>query len=127
LPEVRYLAIRTLLRLAEGIEGDPVVRDYSALVGAHERHQAVLLGQPVHAGPFEAAAALLHAIVRLHPLEARNDIFGWLAAYTLLGLNDVTVKATPEQAIELVRAAERGELDETAIAARLAAFSKTSG
>jgi hypothetical protein len=35
---MRYLALTTLLRLAEGIEGDPAVRDYSALVAAHERH-----------------------------------------------------------------------------------------
>jgi prophage maintenance system killer protein len=120
---VRYLAIRTLLRLAEGIEGDPAVRDYSALAAAHERHRAELLGQPVHTDPLDAAAALLHAIVRLRPLEARNDIFAWLAAYTLLGLNDITLKAAPGQAIELVRAAENGELDEAAIAARLAEFS----
>ncbi len=38
---MRYLAIRTLLRLAEGIEGDPPVRSYSALVAAHERHQVI--------------------------------------------------------------------------------------
>ncbi len=120
---MRHLAIRTLLRLAEGIEGDPPVRDYSALVAAHERHQAQLLGQPVHAGPLDAAAALLHAITRLHPLETRNDIFAWLAAYTLLGLNDITVKATPEQALQLVRSAENGELDEPAIAAQLAVLS----
>jgi prophage maintenance system killer protein len=119
---VRYLAIRTLLRLAEGIEGDPAVRDYSALVAAQERHRAEMLGQPVHADPLDAAAALLHAIARLHPLEARND-FAWLGGYTLLGLNGITVKATPEQALQLVRAAESGELDEAAIAARLAAFS----
>ena len=122
---MRYLALRTLLRLAEGIEGDPAVRDYSALVAAHERHRAELLGQPVHTDPFDAAAALLHAIVRLRPLEARNDIFGWLAAYTLLGLNDITVKASPEQAVRLVRAAERGDLDELAIAAELAGFPET--
>jgi death on curing protein len=120
---VRYLAIRTLLRLAEGIEGDPAVRDYSALVAAQERHRAEMLGQPVHADPLDAAAALLHAIARLHPLEARNDIFAWLAAYSLLGVNGITVKATPEQALRLVRAAESGELDEAAIAARLAALS----
>lgn len=120
---MRYLALRTLLRLAEGIEGDPAVRDYSALVAAHERHRAELLGQPVHTDPFDAAAALLHAIVRLQPLDERNDILGWLAAYALLGLNDITVKAAPEQAVRLVRAAESGDLDEQAIAAELAAFS----
>ena len=64
---MRYLAIRTLLRLAESIEGDPAVRDYSALVAAHERHRAELLGQPVHADPAGSAAALLHAIARLPP------------------------------------------------------------
>jgi prophage maintenance system killer protein len=76
----------------------------------------------VHAEPLDAAVALLHAIARLRPLEARNDIFAWLAAYTLLGLNDITVKAAPAQAVELVRAAESGDLDEHAIAARLAEF-----
>ncbi len=117
---MRHLAIRTLLRLAEGIEGDPAVRDYSALVAAHERHRAELLGEPVHTDPLDAAAALLHAIVRLHPLEKRNDIFGWLAAYTLLGLNDITVKTTPAQAVQLVRSAASGDIDETDIAIQLA-------
>jgi prophage maintenance system killer protein len=120
---VRHLAIRTLLRLAGGIEGDPAVRDYSALVAAHERHRAELLGQPVHTHLAGSAAALLHAIARLRPLEARNDIFAWLAACALLGLSNITVKATPQQALALVRSAQNGELDEAAIAARLAAFS----
>jgi death-on-curing protein len=88
------------------------------LVAAVERHRAELLGQPVHPDPVSAAAALLHAVVRLRPLETRNDILAWLAAYALLGLNDVTVKATPQQAVEVVRAAEAGTLDEAAIAAR---------
>ena len=122
---MRYLAIRTLLRLAEGIEGDPAVRDCSAHVAAHERHRAELLGQPVHTDPADAAA-LLHAFARLHPLQDRNDIFAWLAAYALLGLSDITVKVTPGQALALVRAAENGHLDEPAIAAQLAAFSGTS-
>lgn len=120
---MRYLALRTLLRLAEGIEGDPAVRDYSALVAAFERHRAELLGQPVHPDPLTAAAALLHAIVRLRPLESRNDIFGWLAAYALLGLNDISIKALPLEAVELTRAAEAGALDEAAIASRLAEMS----
>ena len=116
---MRYLALRTLLRLAEAIEGDPAVRDYSALVAAHERHQAQLLGQHVHSRPLDAAAALLHAIARLRPLESRNDVFAWLAAYAVLGLNGITVKAPPEGAVALARAAERGETSESAIAAWL--------
>lgn len=119
---MRYLPLRTLLRLAEGIEGDPGVRDYSALVAAHARHQAELLGRPVHADPFTAAAALLHAIVRLEPLEARNDVFGWLAAYALLAVNDVALKADPREAVTLARAAAAGELNEAGIARRLAAM-----
>jgi prophage maintenance system killer protein len=119
---MRCLALRTVLRLAEGIDGDPMIRDYSALVAAVERHRAELLGQPGHLDPVSAAAALLHAIVRLRPLETRNDIFAWLAAYALLGLNDIIVKATPHEAVELVRAAEAGTLDEAAVAARLTAM-----
>jgi hypothetical protein len=65
-----------------------------------------------------------HAVVRLPPADC-NGIFAWLAAYALLGLNDITVKATPGQALALVRAAEKGDLDEPAIAAQLAAFSGT--
>jgi prophage maintenance system killer protein len=124
---LRGRSLRTLLRLAEGIEGDPAVRDYSALVAAVERHRAELLGQPVHPDPVSAAAALLHAIVRLGPLETRNGILAWLVAYAHLGLNDITVKASPQEAVEVVRAAEAGALDEAAIAARLTAMIGADG
>ncbi len=80
-----------------------------------------MLGQPVHSDPVDAAAAPLHAIARLHPLRARNDLFAWLAACTVPGLNGITVPATPEQALQLVRAAENGEPGETAIATQLTA------
>jgi hypothetical protein len=56
-----------------------------------------LPGQPAHTGPLASAAALLHAIVRLRPLEERNGIFAWPAAYALLGLNDITMKASPSK------------------------------
>jgi hypothetical protein len=54
---------------------------------------------------------------------------GWpppLAACILLGLNDLAIKATPEQALALLRSAANGELDETAITTQLRAFSGTS-
>jgi len=56
---------------------------------------------------------------RSAPLAASRD---QQAAGTL---NGITLKATPEQAVEFVRAADRGELDETAMAARLVEFSGT--
>jgi hypothetical protein len=105
---VRYLAIRTLLRLAEGLDEDPAVWDYSAFVAAHERHRTEVLSQPVPTDPVDAAAALLHAIVRLHPL-----------AYALLGPDDVTVR--PPTGKRGHASAENGDLDEPAIAAQLAA------
>ena len=57
----------------------------------------------------------------------RSGTTSWLAAYALLGLNDITVKATPQQAVEMVRAAEAGTIDEAAIAARLTAMIGADG
>ena len=43
------------------------------------------------------------ALARLHPLESRNPIFAWLAACTLLGLNNITVKANRPATAEALR------------------------
>jgi hypothetical protein len=90
---------------------------------AHERHRAELLGQSVHTDPAAGTAARDRPPA---PLQDRDDIFAWLAACAMPGLNDITVKATPGRALALVRAAENGDPDEPAIAAQLTAFSDTN-
>lgn len=117
---MRHLDLRTLLRLAQGIEGDPEIRDYSVLVAAIARHEATLMGRILLPRPVDAAAALLHTIVLLKPLSTfGNDVLGWVAAYTLLGINGLKVQADPHDALALVQAAAAGELDEREIAERL--------
>jgi hypothetical protein len=83
-PDVRHLAIRTLLRMAEGIDGDPAARDYAALVAAHERHRAEMLGQPVYADPRRLGHGAAARDSSVAPLATRCDIFAWLAAYACL-------------------------------------------
>lgn len=119
---MQYVELRTLLRLAQGIVGDPEIRDYSVLVAACERHRAVLIGQPVFTRPVDAAAALMHTIAVLKPLVDGNEYLAWTAAYTLLGINGLAVRAEPKQALELVAEVAAGAVDEHQIAERLAGF-----
>jgi death on curing protein len=121
-PEVRYVDFRTLLRLAQGIQGDPEVRDYSVLTAAVARHEAVLMGRPVFPRVLDASGALLHTIVALAPLTFGNEVFGWVAGYTMLGLNGAKVQADPREAIEFVQTAMAERWDERAIAERLGRF-----
>jgi hypothetical protein len=116
---VRYLAIRTLLRLAKGIEGK--TRSGTNPRWSPPTSVTRLTCSASPSPPTRPPHCCTPS--RLHPLDTRNDIFAGLAACTLLGLNDIIVKATPDQALTLVQSAENGELDETAIAAQLAAFS----
>ena len=119
---MRYVDFRTLLRLAQGIQGDPEVRDYSVLTAAVARHEAVLMGRLVFTRPVDAAAALLHTIVALKPLTFGNDILGWVAGYTLLGLNGIKVGADPQAAVNFVRTASAEGWDERQISDGLARF-----
>lgn len=119
---MRHVDFRTLLRLAQGIEGDPEVRDYSVLTAAVARHEAVLMGRPVFPRPIDAAAALLHTLVALKPLSFGNDVLAWIAGYTMLGLNGVKVQADPREAIEFLRTAMAEDWNERQIAERLARF-----
>jgi len=119
---VRYVDFRTLLRLAQGIQGDPEIRDYSVLTAAVARHEAVLMGRPVFTRTTDAAGALLHTIVALKPLNFGNEVLGWVAGYTVLGLNGVKIQADPHEAITFVQTATAEGWDERQIAERLGRF-----
>lgn len=116
-PRSADLAIRTLLRRAEGIEGDrrSATRRWSPPTSGTT---SPLFGQPVRA-PILSRRPQRYCTPSsaCTPPGPPNDIFVWLAACTLLGLNDITVQAPPMQAVVLIPSAENGELDETAITA----------
>ena len=72
-----FVDIRWLLeRQAEVLPKHPAVHDFSSLVAAVGRHR---VNTPRVGALFDSgwrAAALMHTIIRLRPLPARNALFG---------------------------------------------------
>lgn len=55
----------------------PSVHDFSGLVAAVARHRANTPRVGVAVDNAWRAAALMHAVIRLRPLPARNALYGW--------------------------------------------------
>jgi death-on-curing protein len=73
--------------------GDPGVCDLGLLESAVAQPQAMFGGQPLHAFPFEMAAAYLYHIVQNHPFIDGNKRTGAVAALLFLDLNDIEFTA----------------------------------
>ena len=72
-----YIDIRWLLeRQADVLPKHPTVHDYSSLVAAVGRHRVNTPQIGAVVDNAWRAATLLHTIVRLRPLPARNALFG---------------------------------------------------
>lgn len=79
-----YVDIRWLLeRQAEVLPKQPSIHDFSALVAAVGRHRVNTPQIGATVDNAWRAAALMHAVIRLRPLPARNALFGagLVAAY----------------------------------------------
>ncbi|MGW0395496.1 toxin Doc [Streptomyces sp. NPDC003042] len=72
-----YVDIRWLLeRQAEVLPKQPSIHDFSALVAAVGRHRVNTPQIGATVDNAWRAAALMHAVIRLRPLPARNALFG---------------------------------------------------
>lgn len=119
---VEYLELDDLIALAVVLLGDPApIRDPGLLGSAAARPQATAFGEDAYPDVLSKAAALLHSIVKSHPLVDGNKRLGWLACAVFLDLNgvDPTV-ASNEEVYELVMrvAAEPVDVEELADALR---------
>lgn len=78
---IEYLTVADLLMAAEfaTAPGQPLVRDPGALASAAARPQTTVFGSDAYPLLSDKAAALLHSIVRNHPLVDGNKRLGWLA------------------------------------------------
>jgi prophage maintenance system killer protein len=102
--------IRTMLIFAEEMPGDPRVADYGALVAAEARHSGTVLGDDIYPTIFAKAAALLHGLLRVEALDARNRTFAWVIALRYLALNGAPVpKVDPTTAGDMLEATQRGD------------------
>ncbi|MFD0032551.1 fic family toxin-antitoxin system, toxin component [Streptomyces sp. NPDC127172] len=83
------------------LRSDPDVTDWGSLAAAVARHADEVMGTPVYPGPHHRAAALMHLLVRVPALEARNELFGAAVAAAYLTASGLTVTVEPKEAVAL--------------------------
>ncbi|MET9107400.1 fic family toxin-antitoxin system, toxin component [Streptomyces zhihengii] len=81
--------------------GDPAPDDYGVPVAAVARHHAELFEQPVYAGPYAKAAALVHTLGRCRWLERSNMAVAAATGVMYLEAVGITVKPTRDDAMAL--------------------------
>lgn len=95
-----YLELDDLVGLAAGLLGDPPpIRDLGLLGAAAARPQASAFGEDAYPDVWTKAAALLHSIVKNHPLVDGNKRLGWLACAVFLDLNGIDPAPASNDAI----------------------------
>jgi death on curing protein len=126
---IEYLDADDLVALAVTLLGEPPpIRDLGLLAAAAARPQASAFGDDAYPDLWAKAAALLHSVVKNHPLVDGNKRLGWLACAVFLDINgsDPTL-ASNDDVYELVMhvAAHPIEIDE--LARRLEVILGTNG
>lgn len=118
---IEYLDAEDLVDLARRLLGDPPpIRDLGLLGAAAARPQASAFGEDAYPDIWSKAGALLHSIVRNHPLVDGNKRLGWLATAVFLELNEASVStAANDDVYDLVIAVATGELNVDQIAEAL--------
>ncbi len=116
--DFEYLGVDDLVVLAVSLLGDPPpIRDLGLLGAAAARPQASAFGEFAYPDVWTKAAALLHSVVKHHPLVDGNKRLGWLACAVFLDVNGVDpINASNDGVYELVMqvASEPIELAELA-------------
>jgi death-on-curing protein len=120
---ITYLDSGDLLILAAAVTGgDLVVRDVGLLDAAAHRPMAAVLGVEAYSTLWLKAGALLDSVVTTRPLAEGNWKLGWVAAVTMCDINGWWIDADEDDAIELVRGVDRGDLEVAHIAECLEAW-----
>jgi death-on-curing protein len=96
---------KKLLHLFGGLEG---LRDEGLLESAMNRPRDLFYyGDP---SLYELAAAYAEGIVKNHPFLDGNKRAGFMAAYTFLGINGLSLEATEAEAVVMTVGLAAGEL-----------------
>lgn len=116
--DVEQLDLEDVLRLIRRLGVGPV-RDVGLLDAAVARPRSSAFGTDAYPTLALKAAALLHSLVRTHPLVDGNKRLAWLAAVVFLELNGEPVELDDDTAFDLVIEAAEGRIEVDEIAARL--------
>jgi len=113
--EPDYLDLDDLVAAAEAATGRPAeVRDYGLLESAAQRPATTVFGADAYPTIHEKAAALLHSIVRNHPLVDGNKRLGWVAVRLFYVMNGHELRAEDDDAYDFVIGVAAGEISEIA-------------
>ncbi len=112
---VVHLSLEDLLALTRRLGIGPV-RELGLLDAAIARPRSSAFGTDAYPTLEQKAAALLHSLVRTHPLVDGNKRLGWLAVTVFLDLNDRPVTLDDDAAFELVMLVAEGRLETEEIA-----------
>lgn len=118
---IEYLDVDDLVALAVSLLGEPPpIRDLGLLAAAAARPQASAFGDDAYPDLVTKAAALLHSIVKNHPLVDGNKRLGWLACAVFLDINGVDpTRASNDEVFELVMHVAAHPIEIEALAERL--------
>ncbi len=124
-----YLELDDLVGLAAGLLGDPPpIRDLGLLGAAAARPRASAFGDDAYPDIWAKAAALLHSIVKHHPLVDGNKRLGWLACAVFLDLNGVDPTTASNDAVyDLVIRVASEPIDIAELAALLETLTTENG
>ena len=115
---IEYLDVDDLVALTVALLGEPPpIRDLGLLAASAARPQASAFGDDAYPDLWAKAAALLHSVVKHHPLVDGNERLGWLACAVFLDINGTDpTAASNDDVYELVMhvAAHPFDIDELA-------------
>jgi death on curing protein len=95
------------------------VRDIGLLDSALARPRSSAFGSDAYATLELKAAALLHSLLKNHPLVDGNKRLGWFCVASFLGLNNACPQISHDAAFQLVIEIASGSLELDEIARRL--------
>lgn len=114
--DVDYLTVEDLLEIAAGVLDEVQLRDPGLLASAAARPATAVFGEDAYSSFPEKAAALMHSLVRNHPLVDGNKRLAWSAMRAFCILNGRDLAYTVDEAETFVLAAAAGDIDVPEIA-----------
>jgi death-on-curing protein len=112
---MRYLTTRDLLAITDAALGPGTpIRDAGLIAPAAHRPRTTAFGADAYPDLHTKAAALLHSILRNHPLVDGNKRLAWVACRTFLAVNGADFTPDDDAAVDFVMKAAASELDEVA-------------
>jgi len=120
---VRYLTAEEVIliheRILEKFGGAGGLRDWNLLDSAVQRPRAAFSGKDLYPDLFTKAAALGHSLVLNHPFVDGNKRTAWEAMHTFIEENGYSLRAEPNEIVELMLRIEDKSLGVEQIAAWL--------